>query len=68
MEWINGKVTSITTFLGSVFAVLVIVMAIKEFYQKKMISVVLLLILAGLLGWLVYDTASAIEALKKMWS
>ncbi len=68
MEWITSKVTDIKSVLASIFTAIVVAMAIKAFVERKMINVFLLIILAGLLGWFVYDPEGAINVFKGFWN
>lgn len=61
MGWLKDKLTEAQSVLQLAFVVITIAMATWAMVQRKLISIILLFLSAGILGWLVWNTQNAAD-------
>lgn len=64
MTWLTGKLAEIQAVLKTIYFVVVVAIAIKLLWEKKMIGVLMFGLIAGLLGWFVIDPEGAVTTFK----
>lgn len=67
MDWITDKLADAKTIVGLLFTIILGAIAIRQLIERKMISMILFLIAAGLMGWFVYDPQGATNTLTSLW-